>query len=205
MAYSRLSPNDSRHARSSVVTALAFHRGGVTTQETRDGACVYSGDASQYHEWEFKTRLKLTGCTKDFFPKTMAQVISGLRGDAFTLASRIGAERLFVPPKSLPDKFRSAASSEVDKESEQADGAASAQASMRPSTTPGAGTGFLTEPAEELDGMETLFAEIKKMVFPQTTHESRDLFKEYNKPSGILARHHGEAMHLYVVRRRRAW
>ena len=55
--------------------------------------------------------------------------------------------------------------------------------------------------------MKALFKEMKKMVFPQTTHESRDLFKEYTRPggSGVLARQPGEAMHLFVARRRVAW
>ena len=54
---------------------------------------------------------------------------------------------------------------------------------MRPSTLPP--TGFLTDPTDDEDGMTALFKEIKKMVFPQTTHEFRDLYKEYTKPGHV--------------------
>ena len=210
MAYSRLSTYDSRNNRSSVVTSLAFRRGGTVAPETRDGACIYFGDASQYHEWEFKTKLKLTSCTKEQFPRAMAQVIGGLRGDALAVAMNIGMDRLTKVPTSLPDKFHSSKQSEAEEDS-QADGADDSQtgsqgaaASMRPSTLPP--TGFLTDPTDDEDGMTALFKEIKKMVFPQTTHESRDLYKEYTKPGhGVFTRQAGEAMHLFVARRKQAW
>ena len=88
MAYSRLSPNDSR-TKSSVVTSLAFRRGGQVAPETKDGAAIYHGDAAYYHEWEFKTRMKLTSGTKEQFPTRMAQVVNGLRGEALAIAMQI--------------------------------------------------------------------------------------------------------------------
>ena len=177
MAHSRLSPSDSRHNRSSVVTSLASRRGGQVAPETREGACIYFGDAAQYHEWEFKTTMKLTTCSKEQFPSKMAQVVGGLRGDALAIAVRIGINRLFKVPTSLPDKFHSSQQSEADDS-----GIIGSQGSpsMQPPTSPG--DGFLTEPTYDEDGMKALFKEMKKMVFPQTTHESRDLFKEYTRP-----------------------
>ena len=65
---------------------------------------------------------------------------------------------------------------------------------MRPATLPPA-EGYLTEPTEEEDGMTVLFKEIKKMVFPMTTYESRDLYKEFTKTGhGVFTRQAGEAM-----------
>ena len=58
MAYSKLSPNDSRHNRSSVVTSLAFRRGGTVAPETRDGASIYHGDVALHSELELKTKMK---------------------------------------------------------------------------------------------------------------------------------------------------
>ena len=46
---------------------------------------------------------------------------------------------------------------------------------------------------------------IKAHVFPQTTYEAKELFRQYTKPSGSLSRQSGEAMHSYVARRRRCW
>ena len=129
MAYSRLSPNDSRNNRSSVVTSLAFRRGGQVAPETKDGAAIYHGDAAHYHEWEFKTRMKLTSGTKEQFPTRMAQVVNGLRGDALAIAMQITQARLMKVPTSLPDKFHSSKQSEAS-DSDQGDASQGASASM---------------------------------------------------------------------------
>lgn len=40
---------------------------------------------------------------------------------------------------------------------------------------------------------------------PMTTHEAKELFRQYCKPSGSLSRQVGESMHQYISRRRRCW
>ena len=146
--------------------------------------------------------MKLTSGTKEQFPTRMAQVVNGLREEALAIAMKITQPRLMKAPTSLPDKFHSSKQSEAS-DSDQ-DGSQGASASMRPSTLPP--QGFLTDGDDDEDGMELLFKEMKQMVFPQTTHESRAVYKEYTKTiGGIFCRQSGEAMHLYVARRKAAW
>ena len=136
----------------------------------------------------------------------MAQVIGGLRNEALQVAMNIGMPRLQKPPASLPDKFHSSKTSDAgDAEESAGTGTEGGAASMRPATLPPT-EGYLTEPTEEEDGMIVLFKEIKKMVFPMTTYESRDLYKEFTKTGhGVFTRQAGEAMHLYTARRKQAW
>jgi len=54
-------------------------------------------------------------------------------------------------------------------------------------------------------GLDVLVKAIKAQVFPQTTFEAKELFRQFTKPSGSLSRQSGEAMHSYVARRRRCW
>jgi hypothetical protein len=39
--------------------------GGEKHEITKSGSYVYYGDASQYHEWEFRTRLKVKAAGDD--------------------------------------------------------------------------------------------------------------------------------------------
>jgi len=54
-------------------------------------------------------------------------------------------------------------------------------------------------------GVDVLINAIKLSVFPQTTYEAKELFRQYCKPSGSLSRQNGESMHQYISRRQRCW
>ena len=57
----------------------------------------------------------------------------------------------------------------------------------------------------EKSGIELLVQAMKAAVFPLTTHEAKELFRQYCKPSGSLSRQTGESMSQYVSRRKRCW
>ena len=46
---------------------------------------------------------------------------------------------------------------------------------------------------------------MKAMVFPLTTYEAKELFRQFYNSSGSLARQVGESMQQYVGRRTRCW
>ena len=50
-----------------------------------------------------------------------------------------------------------------------------------------------------------LIKAIKAVVFPLTTYEAKELFRQFCKPVGSLARQNGESMQQYVGRRTRCW
>jgi hypothetical protein len=54
-------------------------------------------------------------------------------------------------------------------------------------------------------GIERLVDAMREHVFPLTTHEARELFRQYTKQSGALSRQSGESMTQYVSRRLRCW
>ena len=67
--------------------------------------------------------------------------------------------------------------------------------------------GDLENYAEERvpSGIELLVDAMREHVFPLTTHEARELFRQYTKQSGALSRQSGESMTQYVSRRLRCW
>jgi hypothetical protein len=131
-------------------------------ETTKSGSYVYHGEAANYHEWEFRTRLRLRAAGKDDpekYAEAMSKVVEGLRGDAFIIAKEVGLDRIWCPGDELQPEA----------------------------------------------GVDTLIKAVRLSVFPLTTHEAKELFRQYCKPSGTLSRQAGESMHQYTSRRRRCW
>ena len=163
MAYSTLKHSfNEPKGQSSAVASLLFSRGGERHDVTKSGSYVYTGEAGTYHEWEFRTRLKViaAGDDPDKYAEAMAKVVEGLRGEAFVVAKEIGSAKICDVGN-------------ADMEIEA--------------------------------GVDVLINALKHAVFPQTTHEAKELFRQYCKPSGCLSRQNGESMHQYISRRRRCW
>ena len=52
----------------------------------------------EFHEWEFRTKLRLQGIAKDEdVPYVVQKIVEGLRGDAFLIAKDLGLEKLNEP------------------------------------------------------------------------------------------------------------
>ena len=47
-------------------------------------------------------------------------------------------------------------------------------------------------------GVDLLIEAMREKVFPLNQHEARELFRQYTKPNGALARQSGESMTQYV-------
>ena len=156
-----------------------FHNGGGGQYaETKSGSYVFSGDSAVFHEWEFRTKLRVIGQDGRDYKQAMSTVVEGLRGDAFIIAQEVGIDRLMHPGK----KTRIWTQRE-DEEGEFIDG-------PDWETTP---------------GVDLLVNAMKASVFPLTTNEAKEMFRQYCKQSGSLSRQRGESMHQYVSRRRRCW
>ena len=161
MAYTRLQQNFSEpRGNSSAVASVLFTRGGDRHEVTKSGSYIYHGDAGQFHEWEFRTRLRVKAAGNDEgrYAEAMSKVVDGLRGDAFIIAKEVGLDNIWE----IGDDHYPA-------------------------------------------GVDTLIDAIKLSVFPLTTYEAKELFRQYCKPSGSLSRQNGESMHQYISRRRRCW
>ena len=169
MASSRLTQIHSEpRGTSSAVASVLFSRGGDGHQVTKSGSYIYHGDAAHFHEWEFRTRLrvKAAGSEPDKYADAMSRVVDGLRGESFIIAKEVGLERLWH-----------VGGDDMEEESD----------------TP-------SKP-----GVDILIDAIRSSVFPLTTYEAKELFRQYCKPNGSLSRQNGESMQQYISRRRRCW
>ena len=180
MSYSKLhNPIRSDEGRSGAVQAVLFQTGPITWQETKQGSIIFSGEAASFHDWEFRTRMKMMGCTDPSkYAENMSKIMDGLRGEAFTLAMEIGTKKLCEQGEEAWDEQLYDAD---DNETE-----------------------LIHHPAVE-SGLDLLIAAVRKSVFPQTTHEAKELFRQYMKPGGYLSRQRGESMEQFISRRGRAW
>ena len=148
MSYSRLTQRHSEpRGTSSAVASVLFSRGGDHHQVTKSGSYIYNGDASNFHEWEFRTRLRVraAGSDPEKYAEVMSKVVDGLRGDAFIIAKEVGLERLWSSG-GVPDS-----------EQWYFDGDWST-----------------TEPAS----VDILIDAIRLSVFPLTTYEAKELFRQ---------------------------
>ena len=73
MSYARLAQNHSeQRGTSSAVAAVLYSRGGDGHQVTKSGSYIYHGDASNFHEWEFRTQLRAKAAGKE--PENMQKL-----------------------------------------------------------------------------------------------------------------------------------
>ena len=81
-------------ATSAVSSVFYLHDAAGNHAETRTGGHVKYGDAASFHEWEFRTRLRIAGKSGDQHIEPMSKVCDGLRGDAFVAAHDVGFDNL---------------------------------------------------------------------------------------------------------------
>ena len=82
----------------SAISSVLFAQGKTFYQETETGSFVYWGEAGDYHEWEFRTRLRMRGKQGKDYTEEVSKVVDGLRGDAFITAREFGLEELGKGP-----------------------------------------------------------------------------------------------------------
>ena len=79
--------------------------------ETRQGIFVHNGDATRFHEWEFRTQIRWSSSKDEDKPRAMAQIVEGLRGEAALTAMDVGL--VILMGKDGLDKLLLAMSSRV--------------------------------------------------------------------------------------------
>ena len=69
-------------------------RDGPDNTSTKDGIFIFNGQPSDFHEWEFRTLMRVNGTNPDDLPNLASRIIQGLRDDAFLTATDLGIEVL---------------------------------------------------------------------------------------------------------------
>ena len=75
------------------LSTLRFHRKSKDDVDTMlKGQPIFAGEASKYHEWEFRTLLKIGATEEGKEYKTLDSIVNGLKSDALQVAmdARIG-------------------------------------------------------------------------------------------------------------------
>ena len=81
---------------SSAVTAVLFARGNnALHQETKQGSYIFSGETGNFHEWEFRTKLRSRGKRGDQYIDAVSRITEGLRGDAFIVVQEVRLGQLW--------------------------------------------------------------------------------------------------------------
>ena len=62
--------------------------------ENRGGCIIYSGDATKFHEWEFKTRMRVKTAKAEDRLKGVQEIVDSLRGEAASIAMDLGTDAL---------------------------------------------------------------------------------------------------------------
>ena len=65
-----------------------------TSEETRQGVYIYAGDPSEFHVWEFRTRMRMKSTKTEDIKKSVNSIVEALRGSAAQVAMDIGDDEL---------------------------------------------------------------------------------------------------------------
>ena len=198
---------------------------------TKNGVFIFGGNPADYHEWEFRTELRIVAFEQQ--EKRRKKKNKKDKGDSSFESStgpeqsraerspQAGAEARAgegdggaAGPDQGPTRPRAvalespAASEVAPVSSSDDDGAVEAVLKVMEGLR-----GDAFQKAKDLgivalsgpDGLRTLIKEIKAMVFPLGTLEAQALFRSGQAIRGPLSRQDGESVVSYIGRRRRWW
>ena len=199
--------------------------------ETKSGAYVYSGDPSHFHEWQFRTLLRVELCKKKMEQKAkekakeassspVSPASSGRRrrepteaaeqGDAEETAAEVSPQ---APSGEHSAGLGGFASPRSQEEHDLLD--VSPYVELVTKVMEGLrGDAFLMAKDLGLNalmdvgpptGLELLVEKIKEHVFPLRSHEARELFRLGQQANGLLSRQSAETILSFIGRRKRWW
>ena len=197
--------------------------------ETKSGSYIYDGNPQSFHDWEFRTLLRIRLFEESHpeevvasnTPKSSKPGKVGPRSTEQFVAEPEGDEDEFPFPErersrpySMQEDPEESASRTGKSETSQAFQAKRRQdlATLVNKIVEGLrGDAFLVardlghEVLMQPKGLETLISRIRANVFPRATEEARELFRAGQRQGGVLSRQSGESMLSYTSRRRRWW
>ena len=186
--------------------------------ETKSGSYIYAGDAANFHDWQFRTLLRIRlyeqqleemSKTADPVGTTATEPAAEDAQEYATFPDLSGATQATQPTSaaSTPKSGASRKSSKSGKQKTDVDRGPLVNKVIEGlrgdafSIARDLGLEVLSEPG----GLVKLVGEIKSHVFPRAREEAKELFRAGQKQGGPLSRQPGEPMLSYVQRRRRWW
>ena len=186
--------------------------------ETKSGSYIYAGDAANFHDWQFRTLLRIrlyeqqleeTSKSADPVGTTATEPAAEDADEYATFPDLSGATQAAQPTSavSTPKSGASRKSSKSGKQKTDVDRGPLVNKVIEGlrgdafSIARDLGLEVLSEPG----GLVKLVGEIRSHVFPRAREEAKELFRAGQKQGGPLSRQPGEPMLSYVQRRRRWW
>ena len=186
--------------------------------ETKSGSYIYAGDAANFHDWQFRTLLRirlyeqqLEEMSKPADPVgTTATELAAEDADEYATFPDLSVATQAAQPTSAVSTPKSGASRKSSKSGKQKTDVD--RGPLVNKVIEGLrGDAFSIardlglEVLSESVGLVKLVGEIKSHVFPRAREEAKELFRAGQKQGGPLSRQPGEPMLSYVQRRRRWW
>ena len=201
--------------------------------ETKSGAYVYSGDPSHFHEWQFRTLLRVELCKKKMEQKAKEKAKEASSSPITSPASSGRRRRQPTDAAGRGDAEEEEAAAEVSPQAPSGEHEIGGFASPRShpedddfvDASPYVelvtkvmeglrGDAFLMAKDLGLNalmdagpptGLELLVERIKEHVFPLRSHEARELFRLGQQANGPLSRQSAETILSFIGRRNRWW
>ena len=183
-------------------------------EETKAGFSIYDGNASDFHMWEFKVKLKIQSCEdKREYKNIVRFIVEALRGDALERARDIGIETLLKycldsdaeETSTITEEAESGTqdSAEIVGISEEAQGTGKGKGSKSSIHAGESSQMPIRSTHTRRCGIDLLIEKIGQYNFPLKQDETKELHRAGMAKGGKLARQPGEAMQSYILRRDR--
>ena len=178
--------------------------------ETKSGSFIYHGDAASYHDWEFRTLLRVELLEAQEAALRKAATERRVETPSKETVEEDEIPTTDAPPRTPPRPGTSTTESrffkdpEVEISKERYTLVAKIMEGLRGNAFPVArdtGTAALVQG----EGLRSLISKIKLSVFPRASEEAKELFRLGQMRGGVLSRQMNESMVSYVDRRRRWW
>ena len=178
--------------------------------ETKSGSFIYHGDAASYHDWEFRTLLRVELLEAQEVALRKAAAERRVETPSKETVEEEEIPTTDAPPHTPPRPGTSTTESrffkdpEVEISKERYTLVAKIMEGLR-------GNAFLvardmgTAALVQDEGLRSLISKIKLSVFPRASEEAKELFRLGQMRGGVLSRQMNESMVSYVDRRRRWW
>ena len=76
------------------VSSLRYRPNAPPPEENKHGYVVFDGKATEYHQWLFRTQLKIKTAKRADAANVIQNVVENLRGEALQVAIEIGIDAL---------------------------------------------------------------------------------------------------------------
>ena len=167
--------------------------------ETKSGSYIFYGDPASFHDWEFRTRLRIKLFEQEI--KDRKKKEEDAEEDEYMIFPDLSGETRHDKKDTTPKSSKSSGASRPPDRSVLVNKIIEGLRGDAFSIARDVGIDVITAPG----GLDLLVQRLRAHVFPRAREEAKELFRAGQKQGGPLSRQPGEPMLSYTQRRRRWW